>query len=436
MIRMKFSSICGFAAFVSKKKGGVNMVVMDLHDVLRDILGSFRVQFMRLARTCTSPEASALDFQFRSQLYEDYDYAAAVNRIMALVPEEGVIDYRDDFGLHYLVFRDRENEGELYYFFGPYLYRSYSEENHRELLLQHGLSEGAIEAIRWYFKRVPVVHDIIAWHQLFTTLLSRFLANPDLEITSVRSDRMTDSREKPAFALSSIPYTSVEERYATEAKMLDAIRRGDISEATYYQNIFMSFTLDQRIPDSLRNAKDMVIAASTAMRKAAEQAEVHPLYIDSVSGQLLREIEEAENIVQVSALVPRMIRHYCLLVQTYSRERYSGVVRDVLNFVDFHFMEPLSLESLANKYAVNKNYLSTRFHKEVGMTVTDYINLTRVRRSLKLLSSTSLSMQEIAERCGFSDANYYSRIFKKIHGTTPNEYRKSPQNAKNTSPNT
>ena len=209
--------------------------------------------------------------------------------------------------------------------------------------------------------------------------------------------------------------------------MLDAIRRGDISEATYYQNMFMGFSIDQRVKDPLRNGKDMVIAASAAMRKAVQQAEVHPLYIDGLSGQLLQEIEEAENMAQVEALVPRMIRSYCLLVQTYSRERYSSVVRDVLNFVDFHYMEPLSLESLADRYSVNKNYLSTRFHKEVGMTVTDYINLTRVRRSLKLLSGTGLSMPEIAERCGFSDANYFTRIFKKIHGTTPNEYRKSLQ---------
>ena len=120
-----------------------------------------------------------------------------------------------------------------------------------------------------------------------------------------------------------------------------------------------------------------------------------------------------------------MIRHYCLLVQTYSRERYSATIRDVLNFVDFHYMEPLSLESLALRYSVNKNYLSTRFSKEVGMTLTDYINLTRVRRSLKLLNDSSLSMQDVAERVGFTDANYYTRTFKKIHGTTPHEYRRS-----------
>lgn len=409
---------------------------MDLRDILRDILGSFRVQYLQLQKPCSSPEASALDFQFRGQLYEEFDYAAFAASVMELVPDEGVIDYRDDFGLHYLVFQGRDSETGSYLFFGPYLYHAYEEEDFQMLLLQHGLNDSAIEAIRWYFKRIPVILDQGSWRQLFSMLLARYLVNPDLDILFVRHDRPQTAKEKPSVSLSSIPYTSIEARYDTEAKMLDAIRRGDFSEAVYFQNLFMSHTLDQRVPDPLRNAKDMVIAASATMRKAVQQAEVHPLYIDSTSGELLREIEEAENMAQVSALVPRMIRRYCLLVQTYSRERYTGVVRDVLNFVDFHYMEPLNLESLANRYAVNKNYLSTRFHKEVGMTVTDYINLTRVRRSLKLLSSTALPMPEIAERCGFSDANYFTRTFKRIHGTTPNEYRKSLQSPKTDSLNT
>ena len=406
------------------------MVVLDVRDVLRDVCSASRVQFLLLPRGCGAPEASALDYLFRGQLYEDFDYPAMAAAMMELVPEEDAIDYRDDFGLHYLLFPGREDEGGGVYFIGPYLYRSYDEENYRELLERHALSDGAIETIRWYFKRVPVVGDVLRWQRVFCSFLSRYLGNPDLAIRSVRHDRIAAAKEKPSISLSSIPYTAIEARYATEARMLEAIRRGDISEATHQQNLFMGFAMDPRIPDPLRNAKDMVIAASTAMRKAVEQAEVHPLYIDGLSGDYLRMVEQAENEAQVAAIVPRMIRGYCLLVQTYSRERFSGVVRDVLNFVDFHFMEPMSLESLANKYAVNKNYLSTRFHKEVGMTVTDYINLTRVRRSLKLLSGTNLSMPEIAERCGFADANYFTRTFKKIHGTTPNEYRKSLQTAK------
>ena len=81
-------------------------------------------------------------------------------------------------------------------------------------------------------------------------------------------------------------------------------------------------------------------------------------------------------------------------------------------------------KSLAVRFSVNKNYLSSRFHKEVGITITDYINQVRIQRAANLLRSSSLSVQQVAEQCGFADGNYFTRIFKKINGMSPNEYRK------------
>ena len=398
---------------------------MDLQEVLRNILGSYRVQYLFLRNDCSSMEASALDFQFRDQLYEEYDYTAFARRILDTVPEEGAVDYKDEFGLHYLVFRGRNAEEGINAFFGPYLYHTYSEDNFRELIARRSLSEDSLDAIRWYFKRIPIIRDYLSWRHMFSAFLSRYLANPDLEIVRVTHDRPGETRQKPAIALSSIPYASVEARYAVEEAMLDAIRRGDIAEATYQQNLFMGFTLDQRLPDTMRDGKDMLIAVNTAYRKAIEQAAVHPFYIDAISGQFVTEIENAENPAQLQALIPKMIRHYCLLVQRHSLERYSNAVRSCLNYIDFHYMEPLNLEGLAARFAINKNYLSSRFHKEVGMTVTEYINSIRIRRSEELLGKTALSMQGVAEQCGFSDANYFTRTFKKINGVSPNEYRKS-----------
>ena len=58
------------------------MILLDLQDVFRIILGAHRVQYLLLSGACSSREASALDFQFRDQLYEDYDYAAFARRMM------------------------------------------------------------------------------------------------------------------------------------------------------------------------------------------------------------------------------------------------------------------------------------------------------------------------------------------------------------------
>ena len=406
------------------------MILLDLQDVFRIILGAHRVQYLQLSEACSSREASTLDFQFRDQLYEDYDYAAFARQMMEAVPDESVVDYKDSFGLHYLVIRGRNTEAGSFLFFGPFLYHSYGEEDFPRIMERHSLSGDSLEAIRWYFKRIPIIRDYLSWQQMLSGFLARYLANPGLEILRVSSDRPEDNVRKPSIALSSIPYTSVEARYAVENAMQDAIRRGDIAEATYQQNLFMGFSLDQRIPDRLRDVKDMIIALNTLCRKAIEQAAVHPLYLDGISGQFVVEIEEAENPEQVNALIPKMIRSYCLLVQQHSLASYSALVRDCLNYIDFHYMEPLSLETLAARFSVNKNYLSSRFHKERGMTVTDYINRIRVNRAANLLRKTSLSIQQVAEQCGFSDGNYFTRIFRKLEEVTPNEYRGSAQRAR------
>ncbi len=406
------------------------MILLDLQDVFRIILGAHRVQYLLLSEACSSREASALDFQFRDQLYEDYDYAAFARQMMEAVPDESVVDYKDSFGLHYLIFRGRNTEAGSYLFFGPFLYHSYGEEDFPRIMERHSLSGDSLEAIRWYFKRIPIIRDYLGWQQMLSGFLARYLANPGLEIIRVNYDRPESGNRKLSVSLSSIPYTSVEARYAVESAMQDAIRRGDFAEATYQQNLFMGFSLDQRIPDQLRDAKDMVIALNTLCRKSIEQAAVHPLYLDGISGQFVVEIEEAENPEQVNALIPKMIRSYCLLVQQHSLASYSALVRDCLNYIDFHYMEPLSLETLAARFSVNKNYLSSRFHKERGMTVTDYINRIRVNRAANLLRKTSLSIQQVAEQCGFSDGNYFTRIFRKLEEVTPNEYRGSAQRAR------
>ena len=223
------------------------MMMMDLRDILRDILGSYRVQFLLLRRQCTAPEASALDFLFRDRLYGSFNYIRFANDIMALVPEDNVIDYKDDFGLHYLVFRGQDTAEESFVFCGPYTYRPFGEGDYAQLIRCHGLQGDSLEAIRWYFKRIPVIQDYLSWQHMFSSLLARYLANPDVEIRPVNYDHPEVAHQKPTVSLTSIPYASVEARYAVEDAMLEAIRRGDFSEAIYQQNLFMGFTIRCKI---------------------------------------------------------------------------------------------------------------------------------------------------------------------------------------------
>lgn len=73
----------------------------------------------------------------------------------------------------------------------------------------------------------------------------------------------------------------------------------------------------------------------------------------------------------------------------------------------------------------NASYLSSLFSKEMGVSLTDYVNLCRIHHAQRLLLGTNLPIKSIAEQCGFSDIHYFSRLFKKIVETTPKAYRES-----------
>ena len=89
-------------------------------------------------------------------------------------------------------------------------------------------------------------------------------------------------------------------------------------------------------------------------------------------------------------------------------------------------MDPeISLESISFRFKYNKKYLSHQFKCVFGMGVSEYLNTLRISYAVSLIEQNHLFVQEIAFRCGYKDPFYFSRVFKKITGTSPREMIKS-----------
>jgi two-component system response regulator YesN len=86
-----------------------------------------------------------------------------------------------------------------------------------------------------------------------------------------------------------------------------------------------------------------------------------------------------------------------------------------------------SLRELAAQVALNESYLSALFSRKTGMSITRYTAMLRVEKAKALLRATDDRIGEIAARVGYADENYFCRIFKRMAGMTPNEYRRGRQ---------
>ncbi|MBB6671404.1 response regulator transcription factor [Cohnella nanjingensis] len=103
----------------------------------------------------------------------------------------------------------------------------------------------------------------------------------------------------------------------------------------------------------------------------------------------------------------------------------SPVVAKVKAYIAAHMARELSREELAAHVYLNPAYLSRLFRKETGMVLTDYILQEKMRRASDLLAGTDRTVSEIADGLGYGNFSYFARLFRKVYGVSPHDYRKS-----------
>ncbi|MBQ2781393.1 MAG: helix-turn-helix transcriptional regulator [Clostridia bacterium] len=127
---------------------------------------------------------------------------------------------------------------------------------------------------------------------------------------------------------------------------------------------------------------------------------------------------------------------FCLLAKLYRDHRQTVAVskgqrqknrhlKNVLQYIEQHFADALSPQTLADICNLNLSYFCRLFRRSTGVTAATYITAFRLNRACMLLVSTDRSVTDIAQAVGFADPAYFSRQFKKQYGVSPQHYRKN-----------
>jgi YesN/AraC family two-component response regulator len=109
---------------------------------------------------------------------------------------------------------------------------------------------------------------------------------------------------------------------------------------------------------------------------------------------------------------------------TSNKNYSSSTILKIIGFINKNYQTNITLESLSNKFFISKNTLCKRFKQAMNCSVGQYLVYVRLNKAKMYLSSTTKNMENIAELCGFPSANYFSLVFKKHFGISPNNYRK------------
>lgn len=157
--------------------------------------------------------------------------------------------------------------------------------------------------------------------------------------------------------------------------------------------------------------------ARQAMRFGVRHYLVKPTkyaQIVEVFSQIRTELDEARRN-QVNALVENE-------PEKQAQEDENKTIHRIKEYIHAHY-EDATLESTALHVKINPYYLSTFFHQQTGEKFSDYLIRSRMKEAARLLLRTSMQIQDIARRVGYTTSNSFSRSFRQCFGMTPKEYR-------------
>lgn len=222
-----------------------------------------------------------------------------------------------------------------------------------------------------------------------------------------------------------------DERIEREAAEAD-LNSEDLFAEVCAGNVTQAVTLCQQTFEQLAGegwmppARVKEFASLTLMKLKSRCRE---LLEDALSSRLTETamvgFQACESDYAVLTLLEAQLVELSQYLQGMKRGRGEFVVESCLKLIHEYYQEDLTLEKVARRYYFNPSYFSTMFKNYTGRTFTDYLTDARMNQAKALLSDPAAihKVYDIAQLCGYRDAKYFNRMFKKHIGVTPETYR-------------
>ena len=155
-------------------------------------------------------------------------------------------------------------------------------------------------------------------------------------------------------------------------------------------------------------------------------------YLKTLVQEMAQQDDDYEAVCQnlLEVLIINMVRRTKANLIVAPSQKITKECHFVEQYINNHYQEDITLELLSEKTYMSKFYLVHAFKQYKGVSPINYLIQLRVQQAKELLETTNYSIAQISDSCGFSSQSYFSQVFKKACGMTPNAYRKSSDRSK------
>lgn len=138
---------------------------------------------------------------------------------------------------------------------------------------------------------------------------------------------------------------------------------------------------------------------------------------------LWRQMLDCSSAEQIIEFLMECVDRYMTVEAQERMNQQRHLIRKVAAFIDERVQDNWTVKQLGERFNLNASYLSVLFKKEMGKTISEYVQETRIRQAKELLCDPSIKVYEVADRVGIQTSAYFTYLFKKLVGCTPQEYR-------------
>jgi YesN/AraC family two-component response regulator len=311
---------------------------------------------------------------------------------------------------------------------GPILYSKLSGESIKGIINDLQIKMNKDEMVQ-YYKSLSVLskmHFLNMSMVLYYMLYQQKLDMVDILQTNKLLEKEKFEIEQPDVRISERRQnTLVHTDPLAEKKIFECIKEG--KKAEMIRNI-------QALSDAgeigvlsktshLRSQKNLAIAGITLATRAAMDGGLYPEIAYTLSDLFIQNLEELNESKAVSQFLENALLEFAVRVEKSKKNKYSKPINSCQSYIFTHLYGDITLSHLAEIASMNPSYLSVLFKKEVGISLSEYIQRAKVDEAKSLMTYTNHSLTEIAILLNFHDHSYFTKVFKKFVGVTPKQFK-------------
>ncbi|MGN0613870.1 MAG: helix-turn-helix domain-containing protein [Porcipelethomonas sp.] len=220
-------------------------------------------------------------------------------------------------------------------------------------------------------------------------------------------------------------YTNNARSFSIEKDIIKKVMNGDVEGLIDGASKIPAVSSGNLAQHLVRHQKNFFIKLETIVSRAAIDAGLDIDEIASVEEMYITKCESLENIDRIKNLQYHMILDYADRVRKH--HKYNGnnykIINEIAKYIRDNISEPIKTSDIAAFLGKSRGTVTTEFKNKTGMNLSDFINLKKIQEAQELLFETDIDISAISSFLGFSSQSHFCKVFKRVTGMTPTEYK-------------